>query len=682
MRKDLPLYPKELSWLSFNERVLQEAEDENVPIIDRVHFLGIFSNNLDEFFRVHVGEVRRLTAFATGTDQKKHFSKLLGQINRRITHLQRRYTTAYLQVLKTLDRHNIHIVPETSLNQQQYAFINDYFHSRVLPELEPFFIDGRNPMPLLSDKKIYFVIDLKLNGEPRRYAVMDVPTSILPRFIEIPARKDKKEKVYIVLDNIIRAFLIDIFRNLLPITSAQAYMFKIGRDAEIKLNEQVSQSVLNRVERSLKQRKRADPVRLVYDSEMPKPLLELLKRKLKMGRYDTYTPGGRYHNSKDFMSFARNSKKYQYKKMTPLPAVPVNESIFSQLQKGGRLFYYPYHDFRATTNFLASAAIDPQVKEIRITLYRIAKNSRVITALINAVRNNKKVIAIVELRARFSEKANIHWAHKLSEAGVQVVYGVPEMEVHAKLISVVRREQGKNKFYTELGTGNFNEMTARIYCDFSYLIGDQNIGRDIYNLFEFMRFPNVRKSYKHIIASPFSFRRVLEASIEREIEAARAGREASLFFKCNGLVDSEVIAQLYRASAAGVKIKLIIRGECSLVCETPGLSDNIQTISLVDKFLEHSRVYIFHNGGEEVIWISSANLKKRCLDERVEVTLPVVDLEHRKLIRKIMDLQWNDNQKARVLDVKQTNTRLANRGGRDCRAQDAIYRYLKELPQQ
>ncbi|AWF83545.1 polyphosphate kinase 1 [Microbulbifer sp. A4B17] len=681
MPNNTPLFPSELSWLSFNERVLQEAEDETVPAIERVYFLGIFSQNMDEFFRIKVAGVRRLASIDSGMGQKEHFSQLLKTINDRILTLEKRYAEAYVKVLSGLRKHNIYLVREETLNSHQLGVVKNYFHRQVLPELEPFFIDGRSPMPLLNDNNIYFAIVLNLKGEPKRYAVMEIPTAILPRFLEIPSRKGRKEKVYIVLDNIIRLCLEKVFRNVLSILSAKAYMFKISRDADIDLGEYVNRDIIERVEKSLKQRKRAEPVRLAYDMEMPKTLLELIKKKLKMGARDSYTPGGRYHNSKDLMSFALDSKSYRYRRPAPLLALSANENIFDQLQVDDGLFCYPYHDFWAITNFLASASIDPQVKEIRITLYRMAKNSRVIAALINAARNNKKVIAVVELRASFDEKANIYWSRKLIESGVLVVYGVPEMEVHAKLISVVRRERGKNRFYTQLGTGNFNENTARIYCDFSVLTNDQGVGRDIYNLFEFMRFPSTQQAYKHIIVSPFTLRKSFEQAIEREIEAALAGRKAGIFFKCNSLIDSKLIAHLYRASAAGVDIRLLVRGECSLVCDTPGLSDNIKVISLVDKFLEHARIYVFHNGGEEVMWLSSANLKNRCLDQRIEVTYPVTNPRHFRTIRKIMELQWHDNQKARLIDAGQTNTRMANEGSRGCRAQDAIYRYLKKCSQ-
>ncbi|WP_323845529.1 polyphosphate kinase 1 [Microbulbifer magnicolonia] len=677
MPNNTPVYPKELSWLSFNERVLQEVEDESVPIIERVRFLGIFSNNLDEFYRVRVADVRRLASFARGAEPKEQFAELLSAINEKVMRLNRRSHAAYTKVLSDLDRHSIHLVNESQLDDRQRSFVVDYFHREVLPELEPFFIDDRDTMPLLNEASIYFAIYLQLEDGSERFAALEIPTDTLPRFVVIPPRQGKKEKVYIVLDNIIRACLAEVFRYVLPIARAQAYMFKISRDAELELGEHITQNIVDKVAKSLKKRKQAEPVRMAYDAQMPEVLLNLVKKKLKMGRYDSFTPGGRYHNSKDFMSFPADSARDCYKSLTPLATLPENESVFNLLRAGDQLYYYPYHDFRAITNLLISAAIDPQVKEIRINLYRVAKNSRVVAALVNAVRNNKKVIAVVELQARFDELANIHWSNELRDAGVNVIYGVPGLKVHCKLISIVRKEEGEERFYSHLGTGNFNENTARVYCDFSLLTSDQELGRDAYNVFEFIQYPHLRPDYRHIAVSPYTNRPALLRAIEREISAARAGKRAELFFKCNNLVDSELIEHLYQASAAGVKVRIIVRSMCALVCQTPGLSDNIQVISLVDKYLEHARVYIFHNGGEERMWMSSADLMTRNLDHRVEVTFPITDAEHKKTVTQIMELQWSDNQKARVLDAEQSNTRIARNADKGCRAQDAIYRLLK-----
>ncbi|WP_308365868.1 MULTISPECIES: polyphosphate kinase 1 [unclassified Microbulbifer] len=678
MADNTPLYPKELSWLSFNERVLQEVEDESVPIIERVRFLGIFSNNLDEFYRVRVADVRRLATFAKGGKKKEHFSELLASINEKVLRLQRHSFVAYTKVLADLDKHHIHLINEEQLSERQRLFVEEYFHREVQPELEPFFIDDRETMPLLNEASIYFAVYLQLQDGSERFAALEIPTDTLPRFVVIPPREGKQEKVYIVLENIIRACLADVFRNLLPIEKARAFMFKISRDAELELDEEITPNIVDRVAKSLKKRKQADPVRLAYDASMPEALLSLVKKKLKMGRYDSYTPGGRYHNSKDFMGFPADSSRHCYKPLAPLPTVPDGESIFDQLRAGDRLFYYPYHDFRVITNLLASSALDPQVREIRINLYRVAKNSRVVAALVNAVRNQKKVTAVVELQARFDELANIHWSNELRDAGVNVIYGVPGLKVHCKLISILREENGEKRYYSHLGTGNFNENTARLYCDFSLLTSDAELGEDVHNVFEFLQYTHLRPSYKHIAVSPYSNRPTLLRAIDREIAAARAGERAELFFKCNNLVDSQVVERLYRAGAAGVRVRIIVRSMCALVCETPGLSENIRVISLVDKYLEHARIYIFHNGGDEQVWLSSADLMTRNLDHRLEVTFPLHSPGHRETVKKIMELQWSDNRKARVLDAQQSNTRIANNTDRGCRAQDAIYRFLKK----
>ncbi|WGL18308.1 polyphosphate kinase 1 [Microbulbifer bruguierae] len=680
MAKDIPLYPKELSWLSFNARVLQEVEDESVPIIERVRFLGIFSNNLDEFYRVRVADVRRLATFAKGSSQKEQFSELLGNINEKVLRLQARFGNAYTKVLKSLGEHNIHLINERQLTDNQRAYIEEFFHREVLPELEPFFIDDRETMPLLNEASIYFGIYLELQDGSLRFAALEIPTDILPRFIAVPHREKRHEKVYIVLDNVIRACLVDVFRYVLPIEKAAAYTFKISRDAELELGEYVTQNIVDRVAKSLKKRKQAEPVRLVYDSTMPEALLEAVKKKLKMGRYDSYTPGGRYHNSKDFMSFPADSRQHTYRSIKPLPTLPDSANIFDWLRERDRLCYYPYHDFRVITKLLASAAIDPKVKEIRINLYRVAKNSRVVAALINAVRNQKQVTAVVELQARFDELANIHWSNELSDAGVEVIYGVPGLKVHCKLISIVREEGGRDRYYSHFGTGNFNESTARLYCDFSLLSSDNKLGADAYRVFDFIKQTHLRPEYEHIWVSPHTNRPNLLAAIDREISAAVAGKPAEIFIKCNNLVDSEVIERLYQAGDAGVRVRIIVRSMCALLCRAEGVSDNIQVISLVDKFLEHARVYAFHNDGDPLVYLSSADLMTRNLDHRVEVSFPLQLPEHRQTVLDILELQWQDNQKAREMDAEQSNSRIANRDSkRNVRSQDAIYRYLKKL---
>ena len=679
MAKDIPLYPKELSWLSFNARVLQEVEDESVPIIERVRFLGIFSNNLDEFYRVRVADVRRLATFAKGSKKKEHFSTLLASINEKVLRLQARFNNAYLRVLKDLGRHHIHLINERQLTAKQQAYVESYFHQEVLPELEPFFIDDRETMPLLNEASIYFGIYLELEDGSLRFAGLEIPTDILPRFVAIPPREGQHERVYIVLDNVIRACLVDVFRHVLPIEKAMAFTFKISRDAELELGEYVTRNIVDRVAKSLKKRKQAEPVRLVYDSTMPEVLLDLIKKKLRMGRYDSYTPGGRYHNSKDFMTFPADLKSHTYRARDPLPTLPDSANIFDWISEQDRLCYYPYHDFRVITKLLASAAIDPKVKEIRINLYRVAKNSRVVAALVNAVRNQKQVTAVVELQARFDEQANIHWSNELIDAGVEVIYGVPGLKVHCKLISILREEDGQRRYFSHFGTGNFNESTARFYCDFSLLTADKALGEDAYRVFDFIQQTHLQQTYNHIWVSPYTTRPNILAAIDREIMASQAGERAEIFIKCNNLVDAEVIERLYQASAAGVQVRVIVRSMCALMCQEKGLSDNIRVISIVDKYLEHARIYAFHNGGDSQMWLSSADLMTRNLDHRVEVTFPLLHARHREIVSNILELQWQDSLKARVLDANQSNTRIANRKARkEVRSQDAIYRLLKK----
>jgi polyphosphate kinase len=416
---------------------------------------------------------------------------------------------------------------------------------------------------------------------------------------------------------------------------------------------------------------------------MPKELVAIVTRKLKMGKYDSYTPGGRYHNAKDFMSFPNvGPSKFLYHPLKAIQFQTDNRSLFSALQQRDIMLYYPYHDFKTVVDFLGTAAIDPQVKSINISLYRVASNSLVATALINAVRNRKEVTAVLELQARFDEQANISWAEKLTAAGVNVIFGVPGLKVHSKIISIVRHEGGANRYYSHVGTGNFNEKTATLYCDISLFTANQEIGRDVANVFDFIKHNYKRHQFKHISVSPYTNRTALVGAIEREIEWAKQGRKAKIQLKCNNLVDTEVVQKLYEASAAGVEVQLIIRSMCSLEPEKPGLSENIRAISIVDKHLEHARIYIFNNGGDPSYFISSADLMTRNLDYRVEVTCPIYDAGHKAFLQELFDIQWKDNVKARSLAHGQVNTIVDQRRKRKIRSQDAIARFVARQMQQ
>jgi polyphosphate kinase len=682
LRNLAPALAKELSWLSFNARVLQEASDASVPTIARLRYLGIFSNNMDEFFRVRVADVRRLASFSKSAEQER-YKQLLKQIQQRVIEQQRRFDEVYFDLLKELRKHQIYLIDERQLDPDQAIYVQRYFERSIEPELEPVLLDDAHPLPELTDASIYLAI--KLHCEQHvRYALLEVPTENLRRFIEIPPQQGQRGQVFIVLENIIRHCLPQVFRSVFPIQRAEGYVIKVTRDAELEIDEGITQSLLDRVSSSVKRRRKADPVRFVYDNQMPEDLLSYLTRRLNLGRYDSLIPGGRYHNSKDFINFPRvgpNSLDFRPLPEIAVPELEADPNILACIRHQDALLYYPYNSFNYVIEFLKTAAIDPAVKSICISLYRVARQSHIVDALITAVRNHKKVTAVVELQARFDEEANISWARRLTEAGAEVIFGIPGLKVHSKLILVTRQEGSRLRHYTHVGTGNFNEKTAGIYTDFSLLTYNQDIGADVANVFDFIKYTYHRPRYRELLVSPHSNRNNLAALINDEIDVARAGEAAAITIKCNNLVDERLIDKLYEASQAGVKIRLIVRGMCTLAAGEKGLSENVEAISIVDRFLEHPRVFIFHNRGQPLYFISSADLMTRNLDYRVEVTCPIHDPKLRQKIQTIIDLQWADNVKARVLDRLQTNP-MRKLKGPNVRSQEAIHRYLAsgELP--
>jgi polyphosphate kinase len=671
-------YPRELSWLSFNARVLQEAQDKEVPLIQRVRYLGIFSNNLDEFFRVRVAEVRRLISLSSGKRHQRA-EKLLAAIQYRVLLLQQDFEVIYAKLLRELARKGVYLINETQLQDDQLAFVEAFFHSKVLPELEPILLRDDQPIPNLADESLYLAVDIDTNSGPQ-YALLEVPTNRLGRFIEIPGRKGGKGRVFIVLDNIIRACLPQVFRGVFEIDAVSAYCFKFSRDAELEIDASINESLITKRASGRKQRRRADAVRFVFDEQIPKRMLDYLRKRFGFGRYDSMIPGARYHNSKDFMSFPNaGSKTLEFK---PLPTIPVDRldtegSIFTAIREQDVFLYYPYHPFDYLLDVLKTAALDPNVVTIRICLYRVAKNSRVVDALVNAKDNGKAVQVVVELAARFDEQANIAWAQRLTDAGIEVIFGIPGLKVHSKLFLIERRESQKLCYYSHIGTGNFNENTARLYTDFSLLTFDQSIGRDVAKVFDFLKYNYRRPEYEQLLVSPHSSRPGLMAMIDREIKHARDGYRAEIILKCNNIVDPQFSSKLYEASQAGVEIRLIVRGMCSLTPGVPGLSENIQAISIVDRYLEHARVYVFHNRGRPDYYFGSADLMMRNIDFRVEVLCPLRDPEAQKTVQDILDQQWHDNVKARQINIEQDNAPLlpAKHSGK-LHAQETIYRYL------
>ncbi len=664
--------PRELSWLSFNERVLQEAADSSVPVVQRLRYLGMFSNNLDEFFRVQVAEVRRLVSLVSSTG-KQQYTELLEDIQNQVVALQKKFDKTYDHLLPELRRRGIYIVNETQLDEGQAQFVQAYFADNVLPELEPILLLSQRRLHNLTDESIYLAVDIR-SGRDNHYALVEVPTDRLPRFIEIPRKKGKRGTVFIVLDNIIRFCMPQVFRDVMPISRCTAYTIKFSRDAELELDTDIKESLIEKMATSLKQRRKAEAVRFVYDSAMPKRLLEYLAKHFNIGKYDSTIPGRRYHNSRDFMAFPFvGPGNLEFKPLSPIP-VPRLEgpsSIFKNIHQRDILLYYPYHPFDYIINFVKTAALDPDVTQIKICLYRVAKKSRICDALINAVQNGKRVLAIVELQARFDEEANISWAMRLADSGIEVMFGVPGLKVHSKLLLVERREEGGMRFYSHIGTGNFNENTARSYADFSLLTYDQDIGKDVFNVFDFLRYNYKRPGYRKLLVSPHTSRSGLVDLMDREIENARDGYQASMTLKCNNLVDVDIAKKLYEASDAGVDVQLIIRGMCSLQ-----KSDKIPCVQIVDRYLEHARVYVFYNRGKPLYYIGSADLMTRNLEHRVEVLCPITDSSAQKLLQDILDQQWHDNVKARVLDAGQVNRRVPTGKTVKIRAQESIHRYL------
>ena len=671
--------PRELSWLSFNSRVLQEAADPQTPVIQRLRYLGIFSNNMDEFFRVRVAEVRRLISVSSGA-QRQRAKDLLVDIQSEVVALQRDFERIYDDVLRALRQRKIYMVNERQLDEGQAAFVQSYFTNKVLPELEPILLRDGQAIPVLTDESLYLAVDI-LSGDDYFYALVELPTDHLDRFVEIPKRKGKGGRVFMALDNVIRACLPQVFRGVVPIDDASAYCFKFSRDAELELDASITESLIEKMATSLKQRRKADAVRFVYDEKMPERLLSYLRTRFGFGKYDSLIPGGRYHNSKDFIGFPNVGPKYlEFKPLPPIRMERLEQgrSLFDTIRERDVFLYYPYHPFDYIVDLLKTAALDPQVLTIRICLYRVASDSRIVDALLNATANGKRVMAVVELAARFDEAANISWAQRLTEAGIEVIFGIPGLKVHSKLLLIERREEKGIRYYSHVGTGNFNEKTARLYTDFTLLTRDQNIGKDVASIFEFLKYPYRRPNYKLLLVSPHSARSGLMELIDQEIANARDGYHAEMVLKCNNLVDRQLTMKLYEASDAGVDVKLIVRGMCSLKPGVKGISDNISAVSIVDRYLEHPRAFVFHNKGNPRYFIGSADLMTRNLDYRVEALCPIFDEDAQDVMQAILDQQWHDNVKARVLNAEQDNVRVSVRKKvARIRSQETIHRYLK-----
>jgi len=674
---------KEISWLSFNARLLQEASYREVPLIERIKFLGIFSSNLDEFFRIRVATLKRLSLLGgkairlIGHDPKK----MLKRIQDIVLEQHRLFDKIYQDILVELADENIFIINEKQLNEQQGHFVKTYIHDEVRPKLFPIMLDQIKTIPDLKDHSIYLAIRLSRADDPKfhNHALMEVPTDQLSRFLILPQIEGKR--YLILLDDIIRYSLEDIF-SVFKFDRFEAWTVKLTRDAELDLVSDVSQSFIKKISRSLRRRKEGSPVRFVYDANIPKPFLDIFIKKLKLSDEDTLIPGARYHNFKDFIDFPDvNAGHLKYKpirRLTHRNIIP-KKSIMSAMDKKDIILHYPYHSFDYIIDLLREASIDPQVSSIKMTIYRVASDSSIINSLINAAKNGKSVVAIMELQARFDEEANIHWSNRLQEEGVTVIYGVPGLKVHSKICQITREGKKGVKYYTVFGTGNFNEETAKVYSDHSLLTTDKRLTHEAKKIFDFFESNYGTPSFKHLVVSPFNMRSTMIDMIQNEVANAEGGKESWIQLKLNNLVDTEIIDELYEASNAGVKISLNIRGMFSLVPGIEDQSENIEAIGIIDKFLEHSRILVFCNGGKPKYFISSADLMRRNLDHRVETTIPIYDPSIQEELQRFIDIQWQDNVKARILDANRDNRFKPNTTSVKSRAQIEIYNYLRSL---
>lgn len=674
---------REISWLYFNERVLQEASDLNNPLNERIKFLGIFSNNQDEFFRVRVATLNRMIDLKDKDAIYDDFSpkKVLKEINVIVSEQQKKFNAIYKEILKTLEINNIHIINEKQLNEIQGDFVKKYFRERVRPNLFPIMMSNLENTDSLIDTDIYLAVHMqKKDGSLKdNYALMKVPTSEVSRFLILP--KFEEKKYIILLDDVIRYCLEDIFL-MFEYDSYQAYTIKFTRDAELDLDNDVSKSYIELITEGLKQRKIGRPVRFIYDKDIPADLLKILSKKFNISINDNHIAGDRYHNFNDFMNFPNlGSKDLEFSPTPPLPhkSLANAKSIFAAIKQKDIMLHYPYHSFQYIIDLLREASIDPNVKSIKMTIYRLARNSNVINALINAARNGKSVTVFLELQARFDEKANLYWSEKLHEEGVSIIQGIQGLKVHCKLILIKRKEGNKTAYYTNIATGNFNEDTAKIYADDSLFTANEKFGIEAEKVFAMFESKYKPFRFNTLIVSPFSQRNFFIKMINNEIANAKAGKKARIIIKLNNLVDQVIIKKLYQASDAGVKIRLIIRGICVLKPRIKGLSDNIRAISIVDKFLEHSRIFCFYNNGKEDIFISSADWMTRNFDYRIEVGCPIKDPDIKAELLNMLDIQLKDNTKARIISADNSNEYKKTDSEIQVRSQMDIYNYFKEL---
>ena len=673
--------PKEISWLSFNERVLLQADNPEIPLLQRIKFLAIYSSNLDEFFRVRVATLTRLSKLGEKAEEiiGHNPSLTLEKINKILSEQSVFYEKTRKNIRTSLKKNKVEIIDETQLSKLQIDFLMDFYRQDLKNSLMPIILNDKKNIPDLIDDNIYFAIKITTKDEDNSiFAILQLPTHKFDRFIILPKDSDFTQVIY--LDDVVRLGLSELF-YFIEHKKIESFGFKVTKDAELDIEDDISSTYIELVDKSLKKRKKGNAVRFNYDKNMSKDIFTYIVKYFKIRKGGAELPGGRYHNTRDFISFPNIlGKKAVYKK---LPSVKIRafenqNNFFDTLQKKDILLHYPYHSFNYFIDFLKEASVDANVNSIKVTLYRLSKNSDIISVLLNAVRNGKKVTVIIELQARFDEVANIHWSEELTESGVKVIYGVQGLKVHSKLTLIERIEAGIKKHYVAVGTGNYNETTAKLYTDFTLLTTNSKITKDVVKIFAFFKDNYKHFNYKHLLVSPFNARERIEKHIDNEIENAKAGKKAFIHIKINNIEDKSIISKLYEASQNGVEVILLVRGMFSLVTELPNVSNNIIARGIVDRFLEHTRFMIFGNDKNPLVYITSADLMKRNLSRRVEVGTPIYDKNLKKQIIDIFNIHLSDNTSARILDKCLTNKLYTNKK-KKINAQLEVHKYLSEI---
>lgn len=679
---------RDISWLSFNARVLQEAADPTVPLRERIRFLGIFSNNLDEFFRVRVATLRRMIQF--GSKAKMHLEnnpqQIIDEIQMTVLNQQGEFNRIWEEVIREMNQQKIFLKTEKELNAEQKEFVRNYFEEEVSSDVIPLMIESIPEFPALRDKSIYLGVVMwkKESALKRKYALIEIPSRTLGRFTILPSPRPDETHI-ILLEDVIRFNLPDIF-SYFGYDQYHSHIFKVTRDAEIDIDEDVSTTIIQKIEKGIKNRRKGQPVRFVYDREMDPGLLEYLVRRLNLTKRDNLIPGGRIHNFRHFMDFPESAFKEKRQRKKPFDHPLLTERRVSDvIMEKDIMLHFPYHSFLPLIDLIREAAFDPDVTTIKITCYRLAPQSKIINALINAVRNGKEVVVMLELRARFEEEANIEWKNRLEEEGAKVLVEIPNMKVHSK-ICVIRKRTRDNSaiLYGFVSTGNLNEKTARVYGDHCLLTSNQKIMSDVNRMFNYLEQPKTGAGFlrdcKYIIPSPYYAKREMIRLINEEIRLARKKKPAAITLKMNSLSDEDMIQKLYEAARAGVQLKLIIRGIYCMYSEQKKFEVPVRAISIVDEYLEHARVWVFHNRGKEKVFISSADWMLRNLEHRVEATCPVWNEELKQELKDILNIQLQDNVKARWLD-NQLSNEYVRTTKRKIRSQVETYNYLYKKTQ-